>query len=89
MVGIRGGCCRRFPASVWRYGCFVHFGLLGGFAGRCRQGRVLMQVSHFRSMLSLNRVDPGGHIVSVWTRQGENSPRTYLGESLPELTTHK
>lgn len=48
-----------------------------------------MQVSHFRSMLSLNRVDPGGHIVSVWTRQGENSPRTYLGESLPELTTHK
>jgi hypothetical protein len=48
-----------------------------------------MRVCQFRSMLSLNRVEPGDHIMSVWTRQGENSPRTSLGELLPESTTHK
>jgi hypothetical protein len=41
-----------------------------------------MRVCQFQSMLSLNRVEPGDHIVSVWTRQGENSPRTSLGELL-------
>lgn len=40
-------------------------------------------------MLSSNLVEPGDHIVSVWTMQGENSPRTSLGELLPESTTHK